>query len=159
MKSWCFALTPVSYRKEELRIRLEKSKLLYSGEEKFELKETGEEGVKQIKAILGLQDLVTNVNLPNIGQMQGVPLGAVVETNAVFTSDSVKPVATGKLPDTVNNLVIRQIYNQETILKAAIKKDYELAFSAFVNDPNVSISLTDARKLFNEMLENTKAYL
>ena len=46
--------------------------------------------------------------------------------------------------------------NQETILKAALIKDKELAFKAFVNDPLTTAGINDARKLFNEMLKNTK---
>ncbi len=159
VKEWMFGLTTVRWRKEDLKRRLERSKRLKTGEEKFELKETGEEGVRQIKALLGLGDLVTNVNMPNYGQIEGIPYGAVVETNALFSGNKLKPVLSGKLPDNVYSLVLRQVYNQETTLKAALNKDYDLAFSAFVNDPLVTISLKDAKKLFNEMLENTKKYL
>lgn len=159
VKAWKFGLTTVKWRKENLKERLEKSARLVSGEEKFELKETGEDGVNQIKALLGLGDLVTNVNIPNVGQMKDVPLGAVVETNALFRRDSVSPIMAGRLPNEVHSLVIRHVENQETILKAALNKDKELAFAAFVNDPNVNISLDDARKLFEEMLQNTKKYL
>ena len=35
----------------------------------------------------------------------------------------------------------------------------EMAFKAFVNDPLVTVSATDARKLFDEMIENTQNYL
>ena len=156
---WGFNLTPISWRKENLKERLERSARLVSGEEDFELKETGEEGVRQIKALLGLEDLVTNVNLPNQGQMADVPYGAVVETNALFRRDRVEPVLAGKLPNAVHSLVIRQIENHEAILRAAINKDKELAFEAFVNDPLVNISLSDARELFEAMLQNTKKYL
>ena len=44
----------------------------------------GEEGVDQILALLGVQALDTNVNLPNRGQLPDLPLGAIVETNAQF---------------------------------------------------------------------------
>ena len=45
-----------------------------------------------IKAFCGLEDLVTNVNLPNVGQIANLPLGTVVETNAVFADHSVTPI-------------------------------------------------------------------
>lgn len=156
---WKFGLTQVSWRIDNQKERMEKAERLYTGEEEVEIKNTGEEGVHQMKALLGLGDLVTNVNIPNYGQMQGVPLGAVVETNAVFTHNSITPVFAGRLPEDVNNLVIRHVYNQETTLKAALNKDKELAFSAFANDPLMTASLSDARKLFEEMLQNTKKYL
>ena len=159
VRDWKFGLTTVQWRIDDLHQRLEKSRRLLSGEERFELNHTGEEGVRQIKALLGVDDLVTNVNIPNVGQMKDVPLGAVVETNAFFSRDSVRPVASGRLPDPVLGLVLRQVMNQETVAEAALKKDYEAAFAAFVNDPLVTVSLRDARRLYREMLENTKAYL
>lgn len=154
-----FALTKVEYRVKELEERLETTRKLLSGEKTFELVETGEESVPQICALAGAGDFVTNVNLPNRGQIPNLPLGAVVETNARFGSDSVEPVFAGNLPDRVLNLAIRHVLNQETLVKAGVAGDYELAFSAFLNDPNMPLSLTDARKLFDEMLENTKKYL
>ena len=54
-----------SWRKDDLENVLKEVKDFTAGEEKFELEETGEEGVQQIRALLGLGDLVTNVNIPN----------------------------------------------------------------------------------------------
>ena len=156
---WKFGLTPVSWRMEDLQTRLSKSERLVKGEEDLELKATGEEGVKQIKALLGLGDLITNVNIPNQGQEKEIPLNAVVETNALFSKDSIRPVFAGELPADVNSLVMRHVYNQETILKAAVSRDKELAFRAFANDPLVNLSIDAARELFNRMFENTSEYL
>ncbi|MGN1062669.1 MAG: alpha-glucosidase/alpha-galactosidase, partial [Candidatus Scatosoma sp.] len=154
-----FALTKVIYRVKELEERLEKTKKLVSGEEKFELEETGEEGVHQICALMGLDSFVTNVNVPNYGQIPNLPRGAVVETNAFFGSDTVRPVFAGEMDERVLALVLRHVVNQETVVKAGLAGDYEYAFSAFLNDPNMPLSLKDARSLYNEMLENTKQYL
>jgi alpha-galactosidase/6-phospho-beta-glucosidase family protein len=108
---------------------------------------------------LGLGDFITNVNLPNVGQLSGLPLDAVVETNAVFSRDSVVPIVSGGFLPDVNILVARNIVNQETILKAGITKDINLAFRAFANDPLVTIEITEARDLFRRMLDNTKRFL
>ena len=83
----------------------------------------------------------------------------IVETNATFGHDCVTPVTAGAIPSGVDILVQRVAYNQELVIEAAVTGNYELAFKAFVNDPLVTIGLDDARKLFNEMLENTKEYL
>ena len=157
--SWGFGLTPVSWRKEKLQYRLDRSEKLRSGEEALKIENTGEEGVDQMRAILGLTNLVTNVNLPNVGQIPNLPLGAVVETNAVFTSDSVKPVFAGPVPQGVYALVARNVDNQLLVAEAAKTKKLEPAFKAFVNDPLTRISTADAKKLFDEMIENTKEYL
>lgn len=159
VEKWGFALTPVSWRKEDLKNRLERSERLYTGEEKFELKETGEEGVQQIRALLGLRDLVTNVNIPNYGQIPNLPIGAVVETNACFRANSLNPVFAGNIPDTIYPLISRVCGEQETVVDAALKRDLDGVFSAFAADPNVYLPLSDARKLFDEMIQNTKKYL
>lgn len=159
VKSYAFTLTPVSYRKNELKERLEKARKLASGEEEFILRNTGEESIRQIKALLGLGDFVTNVNIPNRGQVPNNPKDAVVETNAYFSADSVRPVFAGEVPEKVNALVTRIIEEQEAVVEAGLTGDYELAFSVFVNNPNVNLPIDKARKLFDEMLENTKKYL
>lgn len=159
VKSWGFGLTTVDWRVADLEKRLTKTHNLLSGEEQFELQETGEDGVKQIKALVGLTDLVSNVNIPNRGQMEGVPRDAVVETNALFTEGRVVPVYAGKLPDPVLGLVHRQIMNQETVVEGTLRKDRDMIFRAFVNDPLVNLSLHDAKQLFDVMLDNTAKYL
>ena len=156
---WKYSLTPVSWRKEDLKERLAKSERLVKGEEQFELVDTGEEGVRQIKAIVGLGDLVTNVNLPNKGQVANLPLGAVVETNAVFRRDEVVPVLAGSLPAGIASIAARHIANVQMTLEAAMEKDKEKAFLAFINDPLVSIGVEDASELLTEMLTNTASYL
>lgn len=156
---WKFQLTPVSWRIAHQQELAAKSKRLVSGAEEVQLEQSGEEGIRQIKALLGLGDYITNVNLPNQGQMPDVPLGSVVETNAVFSGNGIRPVMAGKLPPAVQALVARQVFNQETILKAALNKDWEMALEAFVNDPLVTVNLSQARELFSQMLENTKEYL
>ncbi len=156
---WGFGLTPVSYRIERKKALDEKCKRIVNGEEEFVLRDSGEEAVREFKALLGLGDFVTNTNIPNRGQVEGLPHGAIVETNALFSFDSVSPVFAGKLPFDVQSIIATHVANQETIIKAALNKDKELAFRAFVNDPLVTIDIDKARELFERMLKNTKEYL
>ena len=159
VESYGFTLTPVPWRKNNLGDRLKRAQGYASGEVSFEIKPSGEESVLQIKGLLGLGNFVTNVNIPNIGQVPNNPIGAVVETNAAFSSDSVRPVFAGEVPERINALVMRIIEEQEAVVEAGLTGDYELAFSVFVNNPNVNLPIDEARKLFNEMLEKTKEYL
>ncbi len=154
-----FALTPVSWRKQDLKNRLERSRRLLSGEEAVQIKETGEEGVNQMRALLGLCDLITNVNIPNLGQIPNLPLGAVVETNAIFRSDELKPVFAGNIPNEIYPLVAKICSEQEAVSDAVAKRDLGAIFNAFASDPLVTCSIKDAKKLFDEMVENTKDYL
>ena len=160
VKSWKFGLTPVSWRIEDLGRRMKRSDDLISGKEKVELKASGEEGHLLLKAILGLGDLISNVNIPNRGQIPNLPLGAVVETNALFGRDRIEPVFAGNIPANILPLVARHVYNQENTLTTALTCDRKLGLSTFMNDPQMaSVSWADGQKLFNDMLENQRAYL
>ena len=154
-----FTLTTVDYRKKKLVEKNELTKRLANGEEEMQFRDTGEESVRQIKALLGLGDFITNVNIPNMGQMPELPVDAVVETNAFFSGNSIRPVYAGKLPNEVQTYVDRVVHNQETVVEAGIKGDYELAFKAFINDANMPLPLKEARELYDEMLEKTSKYL
>ena len=160
VKDMCFGLTSVAWRKDDLKnTRLVKSAKLVSGEEPVEIKCTGEEGVNQMRALLGLFDLVTNVNIPNVGQIPNLPLGAVVETNAVFRANSLEPVQAGPIPEAIHPLVSRVCAEQVLVSDGIAERNLDKIFCAFINDPLVTCSIEDARKLFKEMCENTKAYL
>ena len=154
-----FALTPVSWRKKDLQSRLKKSRELVNGELTPDLWNTGEEGVLQMRALLGLGDLVTNVNLPNVGQIPNLPLGAVVETNAVFRDNDLRPVMAGPIPKEILPLVSRVCTEQEAVFDAITRRDLDAIFQSFVSDPLVTCSLSDAKKMFDEMVDNTKEYL
>lgn len=159
VKEMHFGLTTVKWRKEDLKHRLERSARLISGEETLKLQPTGEEGVNQMRALLGLTELITNVNIPNIGQIPNLPLGSVVETNAIFRSDSLTPVFAGGIPEEIYPLIARICGQQQKLASAIKKRNVSQIFDVFINDPLVTCSLSDAKNLFTEMCENTKRYL
>lgn len=160
VKSWKFGLTTVAWRKEDLKKRMERSGRLVSGEEEIELKATGEEGILLIKALCGLERVVSNVNIPNTGrQIANLPESAVVETNAVFERDAIRPVLAGSVPEPVKQLIMPHIINHERIMKVVMggNKDTELIVEAFLNDPLVKgrASEEEVRKLVKDMMEAT----
>ena len=159
---WKYSLTPVRDRKDDLKDRLEKSRALVSGEREVELEPSGEEGILLIKALAGLGRMVSNVNLPNGGQIPNLPMGAVVETNAVFTKDSVRPVLAGAVPEDLKALILPHIENHKLTLQAALSCDREPVVQAFLNDPNVKAKCTDEaaiRSLVDDMIAGTAKYL
>ena len=158
VKSWKFGLTTVDYREEDLKKRLARSERLISGEEEIGTKPSGEEGIQLIKSLVGLARTVSNVNIPNSGQIPNLPLGSIVETNALFERDHIAPVMAGSIPENIHKLILPHVQNHEDILEAALTCDRGLAFKAFLNDPLMTISESDAKMLFDEMLENTKNY-
>ena len=162
VKSWKFGLTTVKWRKEDLQKRLEKSRKLVSGEIEMELKPSGEEGILLIKSLCGLERTVSNVNIPNTFlQIPNLPAEAIVETNAVFSKDSIKPVAAGAIPENVLELILPHTKNHELILKAALTCDRNLVYEVFLNDPLVKgrASKEEVIKLADDMIDATLSYL
>lgn len=161
VKSWKFSLTPVEWRKEDLKHKLERSERLAEGKEEIDLSvETGEEGVELMKCLLGLTSRILNVNIPNYaGQIPNLPTTAVVETNALFERDSIRPVYAGPLPENVKALITPHVENHERILKVALggNKDRETVYEAFAHDPLINGRLTDTqiKNLVNEMMDST----
>ena len=159
-QKWKFGLTSVAWRKNNLQERLAQSNRLLSGEEKWELHDTGEEGALQMRALLGLDTMVTNVNIPNQGQIPNLPYGTIVEGNAVFRDNSLTPVIAGAIPDSIYPLVARAARENDAMLDAAFSLDLNYAYEKFA-ELNMLKSLTNEQKkdLFEEMCKNTEAYL
>ena len=137
---WKFGLTTVAWRKEDLQMRLERSRRLVSGEEEIKLEPTGEEGILLIKALCGLERVVSNVNIPNAGhQIANLPETAVVETNAVFERDAIRLVLAGSIPEQVRQLIMPHLENHNRIMQVVLgdNREVDLVVEAFMNDPLV----------------------
>lgn len=163
VKQWKFGLTTVDFRIHQMEERLARRQRLVTGEEEMEIAASGEEGVQLMKALVGLNRMVSNVNIPNTSQqIPNLPREAVVETNAVFSRDSIKAVAAGPLPKELRELVMPHVQNHGYILEAAGTCDRGLVVKAFMNDPLVKYKCQDEaeiRKLVDDMIMNTENYL
>jgi len=152
---WGVILTPYSYRLA--RSRLPDQPLAHYS--RTPIKTSEEEGVRMMEALLGLQPLDTNVNLPNRGQMADAPLGAVVETYAQLRRDRATPVVAKRLPPGAQALVRRIIEVQALTLRAALTRDVDLAFQALLADPLVHLSTDQAWTMFTAMLRHLRPCL
>lgn len=162
VRSWKFGLTTVQWRIEDMKRRFERSAKLIQGEEKPNLTQSGEEGVLLIKALLGMERVISNVNMPNRGQIANLPMDAVVETNAVFSRDSIKPVIVGSIPENILELTLPHVINHDLILKAAIDCRIDFVEQAFSKDPLVKgrgCSIKEVKSLVKTMIRNTLQYL
>ncbi len=160
VKSWLFGLTTVDFREARQNEQIEESVLLAEGKKEFSLTASDEEGVEIIKALMGLKTLVTNVNMPNVGQMPQLPKGSVVETNCVFSSDSAKPVTAKPLPTAVINLVYQNCLNVDLTYEGIKERDLNKVYLAFMNQPLLSsLNETDCKTLFKSMCYDTEKYL
>lgn len=163
VQKWMFGLTRVSFRRQQYAERLKRRERLITGEEKMELIPSGEEGVLIIKALVGLDRIVSNVNIPNTNrQISNLPESAVVETNALFYRDHIRPVDAGAVDEKLKELMMPHIENHERILEASKSCNIELVVQAFKEDPLVKAKCKDGaeiRRLVEDMIQNTISYL
>lgn len=161
VEKWMYHLTTVDYRKEDRVKKIAQSKRIANGEEPIEVKKSDEEVVELIKALLGLvPPMVSNANVPNVGQMADMPLGAVVETNCTFSRAGVKPITAKPLPADVSILVRRNCQNIENTYYGIKNRDFRAIFEAFANQPLCSnLSVDKAKELFKRMVNASSEYI
>ncbi|MCB5200446.1 alpha-galactosidase [Loktanella sp. TSTF-M6] len=159
-QDWDFALTPVSYRIRDRTEKRARASALAAGEGAPHADRSDEALVDQIKGLMGLGDFVSNVNLPNRGQMDGLPMGTIVETNALFSSLGVTPLVAGRLPDALHDIVRDHAARQTDLLAAVVENRWDDLFGLFRTDPLVAPLPTDtARLMFHEMVQATSHHL
>ncbi len=157
---WHFGLTTVDYREENQAKQIADSIAMAQGTMDVPLQPSGEELVELMLAILGLKTVVSNVNMPNLGQMSGLPLGCIVETNCVFSNGQVKPVTADPLPAAALALVQRNCANIDLTCEGIRERNLDKLFLAFMNQPLCdSLTWDEGKALFHQMCENTKEYL
>lgn len=160
VKRWGFGLTSVDWRKKDLQLRIRQTNDLISGKEPMAIEKSTEEFVILMEGLVGLRDFVSNVNLPNKGQVPFAPLDAVVETNASFSKGSVKPLESAPLHSSIQSLVLREVHQQENALRAIRARNLNDTLNVFMQEPLCSVlSPSDGEILFAKMVNNTKKYL
>ncbi len=151
---WKFALTTVDFRVKQMNERIEESVHMADRSVNIEVKKSDEEAVELMRGVLGLTQKISNVNLPNTGQVPWLPEGSIVESNALFSNDRVVPLMTKPLPAAVQSLVRRCSDNIDILYEGIKKRDKNIVFESFVNQPLCSsLTLFEARQLFNEMCD------
>jgi alpha-galactosidase len=158
-ESWGFYLTSVDWRIADRARKAALTERLVDGTEDINLTPSGEEGILLIKALCGLTRVVSNVNLPNkAGQIGNLPKETVVETNAVFSRDDVRPVMAGCLNEGIHGLIEPHAENQTEVLNAALHRDRAAVYRAFARDPltaGAGCSEGDIKQLADDMIDNT----
>lgn len=159
-EKWLFHLTTVDYRKADMRRKIEESRQIAEGRLPVKPTRSDEELIQLMKAILGFGTVVSNANTVNRGQMADLPLGTVVETNHVFSENSVKPIVTNRLPGTVTTLVAQNARNIENTYYGIKERNLNKIFEAFMAQPLCAeLSYAQGEELFARMVLNTREYL
>ena len=160
VEQWKFFLTSVAFRKENMEKGNRSALNIIAGKEEVKIVPSGEEGIAQLKALLGLEELVTNVNMPNVGQIPNLPIGQVVETNALFRRDYVHPVFAGDLPEFPLSITQHHVHTHQELLKAFDHKNLSYAKKALRQDPSVShLPAKEIDAMFDEIVSKMNPYL
>lgn len=157
---WGFALTPVAFRIKERAAKIRSAEALRDGEGTPVAKRSDEALIDQIAALMGGDSFVSNVNLPNSGQLGGLPEGTIVETNARFDATGITPLFAGRLPAALEQVVGDHAARQTALLHAVLDDDPEALFPLFWSDPLVRHLPDDqAREMFDQMIAATARLL
>lgn len=131
-----------------------------SGKITIEKKASRETAADIICARVTNRDFIDVMNLPNVGQIPNLPMGAVVETPGMINSIGFRPIACGPMPQCLANLCMPHAVNQMLIVEAGIEGNWEKAYSALVNDPLCShLTIPKIKKMGRELLEANRKYL
>jgi alpha-galactosidase len=98
------------------------------------------------------------VNLPNEGQIENLPPGAILETPGHISALGAKGVAIGKLPEGVAELFRRELAVVKLAVDAAATGNRQLALQCLLLDPVIS-DLDVAKEVLEDYLVSYKQYL
>ncbi|SEK61568.1 family 4 glycosyl hydrolase [Pacificibacter marinus] len=158
--AWGFALTPVEFRQRDRAEKQARAEKTRTGDFPVTARRSDEAMIDQIVALMGGGEFTSNANLPNRGQLDGVPLGAIVETNATFNQAGIVPQPAGQLPDGLEVIVNGHANRQSQMVKAVLHGDRDAIFPLFRADPLLAaIKDGDAREIFDRMVAATASLI
>jgi len=97
-------------------------------------------------------------NLPNVGQISNLPLGAAVETPVLVDGAGIHPVYVGALPDPIAELCRREISSGQLGVDAAVEGNREKALQCLLLDPVIT-DIETAKRILDDYLTSYKEYL
>ena len=97
-------------------------------------------------------------NLPNVGQIANLPLGATVETPVVVDGAGIHPVHVGALPEPIAELCRRETTVAQLCVDAAAEGSREKALQCLLLDPVIT-DIETAKKILDDFLVSYKGYL
>jgi len=159
MEKFKLVRTTTKERREGIKKSREYAKRLAAGKEKIQ-PPSCETAVDIMKAFITNTPFVDVVNLPNVGQIDNLPRGAVVETLGLVDSAGFAPIAVGPLPDTIQKLTDVHCHVQKMTLEAALTGNRKLALQSLLLDPLCShLPQSKVVEMGLTLMEATKDYL
>jgi alpha-galactosidase len=97
-------------------------------------------------------------NLPNVGQIGNLPIGAAVETPVVVDGAGIHPIHVGIFPEPIAELLRRETTVAQLCVDASVEGDRQKALQCLLLDPVVN-DFEQARQVLDDYLFSYKEYL
>ena len=115
--------------------------------------------VDVIESLSGCRSFLYTANYMNIGQISGIPDGAVVETRCLYDAAGVHPLCS-PMPDVLKSLVLPHIFRQEAIIDVALTGAFDELVALVLTDPLCCrLSISDCREMVSEMLYANRGFI
>lgn len=134
--------------------------LMTEGKQAFPKEPSRETAADIMKAIIFNEEFIDVVNVPNTGQIENLPRGAVVETMGCVDGRGFAPLTTGPLPESIRALCLPHAEVQLRTVKAGLSGDLEDALETLVADPICAhMTASEVEKMGLELLAANKEWL
>jgi alpha-galactosidase len=156
-----YGLVQYSAALEESRVRQPnkaKAEGMLSGAIPINLNHSMEQIAPIIAALRGSGMFCGIGNLPNVGQVDNLPRGAVIETQVLYDSDSAHPLTYGPLRPLLVSTLVQHCLAQELAVQAAIQGDRQLVIEAILTQPHVH-DFAVVPKMVDDLLQANREYL
>ncbi len=156
-----YGLGQYSAQKEESLVHQPnkaKAEGMLSGAIPIDLKHSMEQIAPMIAALRGYGMFSGIGNLPNVGQVDNLPRGAVIETQVLYDHDSAHPLTYGPLPPLLVSSLVQHCLAQGLAVEAAIKGDRRLVIEAMLTQPHVH-DFAVVPKMVDDLLEANRKHL
>ena len=97
-------------------------------------------------------------NLPNVGQISNLPLGATVETPVHVDGAGIHPIHIGALPEPIAELLRRETTVAQLCVDSAVEGSREKALQCLLLDPVIA-DIDTAKKILDDYLTEYREYL
>lgn len=119
-----------------------------------------ETGADMVYAFLHNRAMTDVVNVRNVGQIPGLPLGACVETFGMIDGSGVRPVVVDKVPEPLLELMRPQAVNQKRMTEGVIRRDKRAVLEALLNDPQCrQLAPPQIKAMAEELLTANRPYI
>ena len=98
------------------------------------------------------------VNLPNIGQVTNLPMGAIIETPGLISGLGARGFPIGEMPENVAVLLRQELTRVRLCVDAAANGDRQAALQCLLFDPVIT-DIETAKAVLDDYLTSYKQYL